>query len=121
MDDDSHIGFGLIVAKQTIEAFGGKIDFSSEPGVGTTFVFTFDLELPGEIELEYNEYKQKRPQFKMKDEVDPSPRFGDTGSHNGNSIDLLNATSHRENEIQINIEDHDIDKNCAKSTTFPAR
>lgn len=44
-DDKEQFGFGLIIAKQTIEAFGGQIDFNSEPGLGTTFVFSFEIEL----------------------------------------------------------------------------
>jgi signal transduction histidine kinase len=33
-------GRGLIIVRQEVEALGGRIEFSSEPGVGTTFRFS---------------------------------------------------------------------------------
>jgi two-component system sensor histidine kinase/response regulator len=38
------IGLGLCICKAVVEQFNGKIDFVSEPGIGTTFMFTFQLE-----------------------------------------------------------------------------
>ena len=38
------IGLGLCICKAVVEQFEGKIDFVSEPGMGTTFMFTFQLE-----------------------------------------------------------------------------
>jgi signal transduction histidine kinase len=40
----SGIGLGLCICKAVVEQFKGKIDFVSEPGIGTTFMFTFQLE-----------------------------------------------------------------------------
>ena len=36
------LGLGLFISKQIVQANGGHIDFVSEHGKGTTFVFTFD-------------------------------------------------------------------------------
>ena len=36
---------GLIISKQIIQTNGGKFDFYSEYGVGTTTIFTFDIEI----------------------------------------------------------------------------
>ena len=40
----SGIGLGLCICKAVVEQFNGKIDFVSDPGVGTTFMFTFQLD-----------------------------------------------------------------------------
>lgn len=37
------IGLGLLIAKQIVKQFEGKISFKSQIGVGTTFEFTFKL------------------------------------------------------------------------------
>ena len=38
------IGLGLCICKAVVEQFNGKIDFVSDPGIGTTFMFTFQLD-----------------------------------------------------------------------------
>jgi hypothetical protein len=38
------IGLGLMIAKNIVEKFDGKITFDSEKGKGSTFNFTFKLE-----------------------------------------------------------------------------
>ena len=40
------IGLGLMISKQIVEKFGGKISFTSEPDVGSNFTFTFKLSNP---------------------------------------------------------------------------
>ncbi len=44
--DASGSGIGLAVAKQLVEANGGKIDVESEPGVGTRFSLSFPVATP---------------------------------------------------------------------------
>jgi len=48
LSDGSHIGMGLILSKQIIEEFGGSLDFSSELGTGSTFVFSFGIQVADE-------------------------------------------------------------------------
>ena len=40
----SGIGLGLCICKAVVGQFNGKIDFVSEPGIGSTFMFTFDID-----------------------------------------------------------------------------
>ena len=49
VQDEQHlnvngIGLGLMISKQIVEKFDGKIEFHSEEGAGSTFSFTFKLE-----------------------------------------------------------------------------
>ena len=44
------IGLGLLIAKQIVKQFEGKISFKSEVGVGTTFEFTFRLSNEEELD-----------------------------------------------------------------------
>jgi signal transduction histidine kinase len=46
-------GQGLSVARQIIEAHGGRIHIKSSPGVGTAVYFTLPLTAPVSIELPY--------------------------------------------------------------------
>lgn len=48
--DSGAIGMGIIVSKMIIENFGGKLDFSSEYQVGSTFVFSFEMEIFNQFE-----------------------------------------------------------------------
>jgi signal transduction histidine kinase len=38
------IGLGLCICKAVVGQFNGKIDFCSEPGIGSTFMYTFEIE-----------------------------------------------------------------------------
>ena len=42
-DETKGLGVGLFIAKSIIEASGGKMDFKSEEGVGSTFWFALPL------------------------------------------------------------------------------
>jgi len=37
------IGLGLVISKQIVEKFNGRIDFFSKYNVGSTFFFTLDI------------------------------------------------------------------------------
>ena len=39
------LGFGLLLSKQILEKYGGRLEFVSENNVGSTFAFSFDIEL----------------------------------------------------------------------------
>jgi signal transduction histidine kinase len=40
------VGVGLTLARRFVELQGGRLDVSSEPGVGSTFVITLPIERP---------------------------------------------------------------------------
>jgi signal transduction histidine kinase len=42
----SGIGLGLMISKQIVEKYDGKISFTSEEDQGSTFMFTFKLNDP---------------------------------------------------------------------------
>ena len=66
LSDGSHIGMGLVLAKQIVMKNGGTIDFCSDPGVGSTFIFSFDLQLGDSPLIE--------PPHRL--EESQSPKFG---------------------------------------------
>lgn len=47
-NDDStsaRVGLGLFISMQLVKSYGGHLDFISEPNKGSTFIFTFNLEI----------------------------------------------------------------------------
>ena len=54
------IGMDLFISKSIIETFGGKLDFHSEKDIGSTFVFSFDIEIEREQE---NQRRIGSPRF----------------------------------------------------------
>jgi signal transduction histidine kinase len=46
------LGFGLLLCKQISEKYGGKLEFISEYNIGSTFAFSFEIELNNDVEIE---------------------------------------------------------------------
>jgi len=69
MVDQSHsrnhqgTGLGLAICKRLATLMHGKIDFSSKPGIGSTFVFTPLLEMANESECENEQESQEYQQL----------------------------------------------------------
>ena len=81
MSDGSQIGLGLFISKEIVEMYGGSIDFFSEHKKGSTFIFTFD------VELQPLEYQKIVGEFSSDEDINSqidgksshkynSPRFG---------------------------------------------
>ena len=45
LSDGSQMGMGLFISKQISMNFGGNLDFISTDQVGSTFIFTMDVEV----------------------------------------------------------------------------
>jgi signal transduction histidine kinase/ActR/RegA family two-component response regulator len=54
-------GLGLAISRRLIELMGGRLDFSSEPGVGSRFWFTLPLVIHKESEVDTVEVETVRP------------------------------------------------------------
>jgi signal transduction histidine kinase len=42
---------GLILSKEIVKKYKGQMDFISEQDVGSTFVFTFEVDIPDTLEV----------------------------------------------------------------------
>lgn len=51
LSDGKQIGLGLFVSKQIVMNFGGQLDFISSQESGSTFIFTYDVEVDCNKEL----------------------------------------------------------------------
>ena len=51
LNEDGMLGFGLLICKQISEKYGGKLEFISEYNIGSTFAFSFEIELNNDIEI----------------------------------------------------------------------
>ena len=79
MSDGSQIGLGLFISKQIVEQYGGSIDFYSEYNKGSTFIFTFDVELDpleyqklvANVSSDQSSFLENKSSVKFQ-----SPRFG---------------------------------------------
>src|SRR5690606_292487 len=52
-------GLGLLISKQLVELMGGKINVTSEEGVGSTFLFNLPLALPKNQTIKMKTPRQK--------------------------------------------------------------
>ena len=50
LSSGTNFGMGLMLCKQIIEKYGGKFDFNSEYNKGSTFVFSFGVEIVNVIQ-----------------------------------------------------------------------
>jgi len=57
------IGLGLHISKLIVEAFQGKITFTSEYGVGSNFTFTFKLNSKGSNSSSIIDLTNKKDKF----------------------------------------------------------
>ena len=108
-NENSQIEMGLIISKQIIQTNGGKLDFYSEVEVGSTIVFTFDIEinLPSQESIREN-----------------SPKFGATRQNQGSVhletpmieieetyVQMFNIDEEQGAEIDISMENSNDQRN----------
>lgn len=60
-NDKVRVGLGLFISMQLVKSYGGQLDFISEPLNGSTFIFTFNLDVDHEVYQQENlsEYERK--------------------------------------------------------------
>lgn len=65
LSDGSEIPLGLILSKEIVKQYGGQLDFTSEYTVGSTFVFSFGVELPNDnlFERQADTFRGESPRF----------------------------------------------------------
>ena len=71
MESSDQNEIGLVVSKQIIQAMGGKLDFSSQHNVGSTFVFSLQMESCDDEELSLIPLAEAQSGIQAED----SPRF----------------------------------------------
>lgn len=104
-NENSQIEMGLIISKQIIQTNGGKLDFYSEVEVGSTIVFTFDIEfnLPSQESARENSPKFGASRQKQSSMHLQTPVIDIEETH----VQMFNIDEEQGAEIEISMENSD--------------